>query len=175
MGAHCLSRAQLSAISKELKDSIVSVLKGAGQKAILVESCDSNFSPTEFLMTITPTNPRAAPIEVRIVSDFGAYLHIGRGAIFEVPFTGKRYTDNDFIEEITNLVSGVVYGGFEEEVFMSQSLIVGARGEIKAGVNLPKETSDAWMKLQWNLLKLFCKREKQLHVYESYLFETLVK
>lgn len=165
MPTESLDEVQLLAISERLRESVAGVLKGASHKLIFVESDGFHSIAKEALLAITPTSSTAAPVEIRIVPDFGAYVQIGKGSVFEVPFKAKRYTNYEFVEEITTLISGLVYGGFEEDVFVSRGVVVGASGEIESGGQLLRSASESWMKLGWNI---FRKREREHHKYTPY-------
>lgn len=119
----------------------------------------------EGVIRITPANPKSASIEIVLDKKFGAYLTVGRGSIFEIPFEGKRYTEADFVSEITNLVSGITHGGFQEDIFISRGKVVGASGSINAGGRLKTVVSDAWMKLGWRFLS---KRLREHYTYPPY-------
>ncbi|MGA2095670.1 MAG: hypothetical protein ABSH39_05180 [Candidatus Acidiferrum sp.] len=154
------SSESISSLSDRLKDSLEETLVGQA-----VQISTDIASTTEAVLKITPGNSSAAPIEIVLDREFGAYLTVGRGSVFEIPFVRKRSTAEDFVSEITNLTSGIANGGFQEDVVLSKGKVVGASGTINAGGRLNKPVSDTWMKLGWELLS---KRERERHIYQPY-------
>jgi hypothetical protein len=116
------------------------------------------------IIRVTPTNPNAAPVHVDLDPEFGAYLTIGQGAVFEVPFPNEL-RDRSFIDKIVDLISAVADGGFEEELILLKGTIVGATGRIPAAATLTSPVSDAWGQLNWSI---FSKKERKLRKYQSY-------
>ncbi len=148
-------------IVQSLRDSLESLLLGSSGQ---VQSAKSDTSK-EATLKITSTHPNRAPIEIILDEDFGAYLKVGKGSIFEIPFEGKRYTKHDFVEEITTLISGIISSGFEEDVLISKDKAVGASGIIKRGGRLTEDASESWRKIGWDL---FSKRVREHHSYMPY-------
>lgn len=151
----------LSTLCEQLKNSLEGILVGSPAGIAFAPTQSS----TEAILTITPTNSRAATVEITLDKEFGAYLRVGKASIFEIPFTGKRYTEADFIREITNLISGIVSSGFQEEVIISRGKIVGASGTINPGGRLHRVVSDAWMEVSMDSLR---KKEREHHDYVPY-------
>ena len=150
----------IPALYERLKDSLERALVANTAKI----STDT-VSSSEAVLKITPGNSSAAPIELVLDKEFGAYLKVGRGSIFEIPFPGKQSTEDDFIGKITDLISGIAKGGFQEEVVISKGKVVGASGTINAGGRLNAAVSDAWMKLGWAFLS---RRQRERHIYQPY-------
>jgi hypothetical protein len=123
-----------------LQKTLQSALAERNGELNLVESND----PETRTLKITSHNPNAAPVDIVLDQEFGAYVNVGKGSIFEVPFGGKRYTSEDFIGEITNLVGGIVNSGFQETVLIVKGRIVGASGIIKRGGQLQQDVSESW-------------------------------
>jgi hypothetical protein len=146
---------------QSLKESLELLLSGSSGQL----QCGSFQTSKEATLKITSTHPNRAPIEVTLDEDFGAYLKVGKGSIFEIPFEGKRYTKHDFAEEIIMLVSGIIGSGFEESVLISKGTVVGASGIIRRGGRLTKDASESWRKIGWNL---FSRREHEHHNYPPY-------
>jgi hypothetical protein len=134
---------------------------GKISEIVLTGPSDTN----EGVIKITPANLRSAPVGIVLDAKFGAYLTVGRGSIFEVPFEGKRHAGTDFVSEITNLVSGIANAGFQEDILVSKGKVVGASGSINAGGTLKTAVSDAWMKLGWRFL---IKRLREHYTYPPY-------
>lgn len=87
------------------------------------------------LVKLSPTRPGAASIEARVTGDL-IYLFFGRGAVFEVPESG-RYTSCSYLEEIRLLCSGVIAGKLRERVSIKGSKVVGAQSVIHLGERRP--------------------------------------
>jgi hypothetical protein len=84
----------LESVVQGLKDSLELLLSGSSGK---LESVSSN-SPKETSLRVTSTQPNRAPIEMTVDADFGAYLTVGKGSLFEIPFEGKHDAKHDFVE-----------------------------------------------------------------------------
>jgi len=72
---------------QSLKDSLEHLLMGSSGQ---LQSLSSNTSK-EATLKITSTQSGRAPIEITLDEDFGAYLEVGKGSLFEIPLEGKRY------------------------------------------------------------------------------------
>ncbi len=151
----------LESVVQGLKDSLELLLSGSSGK---LESVSSH-APKETTLRVTSTQPNRAPIEMTVDADFGAYLTVGKGSLFEIPFEGKHDTKHDFVEEISTLISGIMTGGFEEDVLIAKGAVVGASGIIRRGGRLTEDISESWRKIGWHLLS---KREREHHTYLPY-------
>ena len=143
---------------QSLKDSLELLLMGSSGQ---LQSLSSNTSK-EATLKITSTQSSRAPIEITLDEDFGAYLKVGKGSIFEIPLEGKRYIGRDFDEDVTSIVSAIISNGFEEDVLISRDTVVGASGIIRRGGRLTKDVSESWRKIGWDL---FSKRERERYTY----------
>jgi hypothetical protein len=141
--------------------SLESLLLGTSGRLLSVISENSK----EATLKITSTQPDRAPIEITLDEDFGAYLKVGRGSIFEIPFEGNRYTKYDFVEELAALVGGIINSGFEEDVVTSKDKVIGASGIIRRSGNLTQDAHESWRRISWDL---FSKRERTHHTYFPY-------
>jgi hypothetical protein len=122
-------------------------------------------SPQEVTIKITSTRAQGAPIDLTLDKDFGAYITVGKGSVFEIPFKGKRRGGNSFLEIVTTLIRAITQNGFEEYVLLSNGVVVGASGIIRRGGPLPTDVRESWRKLRWNP---FSKREREHHTYTPY-------
>src|SRR6267142_1853429 len=143
---------------QSLKDSLELLLMGSSGQ---LQSLSSNTSK-EATLKITSTQSSRAPIEITLDEDFGAYLKVGKGSIFEIPLEGKRYIGRDFDEDVTSIVSTIISNGFEEDVLISRDTVVGASGIIRRGGRLTKDVAESWRKIGWDL---FSKRERERYTY----------
>jgi len=148
-------------IVQDLRDSLELLLLGSSGE---LQSVSSD-STKETTLKIVSTQPERAPIEMTLEADFGAYLTVGKGSLFEIPFEGKRYTKHHFAEEITTLISGILSSGFEEDVLVSKGTVIGASGIIRRGGRLTKDVSESWRQLGW---AIFSKRKREHHSYLPY-------
>ncbi len=146
---------------QSLKDSLEHLLMGSSGQ---LQSLSSNTSK-EATLKITSTQSGRAPIEITLDEDFGAYLKVGKGSIFEIRLEGKRYIGRDFDEDVTTIVSAIISNGFEEDVLISRDSVVGASGIIRRGGRLTKDVSESWRKIGWDL---FSKRERKRYTYLPY-------
>jgi hypothetical protein len=110
---------------------------------------------------IEPANGRAAAIRA-IVGGEGVTLLFGRGAVFEVPSKGRRYTDLPCPEEVYALCSAVIAGMFQETVTSVGSRVVGARAKIDLGDSV---ASSMWREV---LFYLPWKRKIESLAYPAY-------
>ena len=110
---------------------------------------------------IQPANGRAAPIR-SIVGGEGVTLIFGRGAVFEVPSEGRRYTNLPCSEEVYTLCSAVTKGMFEEIITSLGSRVVGARAKIDLGDSV---ASSMWREV---LFYLPWKTKKDSLIYPAY-------
>ena len=122
-------------------------------------------SPQEIAIKITPTRAQGAPIDLTLDRDFGAYITVGKGSVFEIPFEDKRHGDSSFSEIVTTLIRAIIQNGFEEDVLVSNGVVVGASGIIRRGGALPTDVRESWRRLRWNL---FSKREREHYTYAPY-------
>lgn len=124
----------------------------------------SSESERQTTFTLSPANADAAEIEVIVARDLPAVgITIGRGAVYEVPVEGHRYTDLDFGEEIRAICLAAVDGGVRETVWYKGSDVVGGRGYAHIG---SREVGDHWRKLLSNPLR---RAVKVSFSYEPYL------
>jgi hypothetical protein len=144
-----------------LKDSIELLLLGSSGQL----KYDISKVLNEATLIITSTHPNRARIEITLDGDFGAYLKIGKGSIFEIPFEGKRYSQPGFRDDVTTLIAAVIRNGFQEDVLVSKGLVVGASGTIRGGGPLPADAKESWRKIGWDL---FSKPEREHHTYLPY-------
>lgn len=121
--------------------------------------------PKEATLEITSTRGCGAPIEVTLDEDFGAYLTVGKGSIFEIPFDDKRYSQRGFMDSVVTLISAIINNGFEEAVLISKGEVVGASAIIRRGGSLTTDAKDSWRKIGRHL---FSKRERERHTYPPY-------
>lgn len=125
----------------------------------------SSDTPTEITLRIKPTRANGAPIEVTLDKDFGAYLTVGKGSVFEIRFEDKRYSERGFTDNVVALVSAIIRNGFEEDVLLADGVVTGASGVIKRGGQLANDVRESWRKIRWGL---FSKREREHHIYVPY-------
>lgn len=100
------------------------------------------------MLVLTPSNPSAARIHVD-VSDESSFVSVslGRGAVFEVPLEGNRYSSLDFLDEIRALCMAAIRGHLVETVRFKGSEVVGARATAQIG---KAEVGDSWRKVFTN-------------------------
>jgi hypothetical protein len=96
--------------------------------------------------TFEPFGHDCARINAMLRCNYGVYLNIGKAAVFEIPLTGKRYTEYPFAEELKLLCTGVISDGFSEVVVTVNGETVGANGRIIIP-GIVKVASDGWLKL----------------------------
>jgi hypothetical protein len=116
----------------------------AGAAALEVDQAAETTSRRTIFLLI-PSNPSAARVHVDVEehSDVVA-VTLGRGAVFEVPREGHRYTDLDFLDEIRALCVAAISGELRETVLFKGDEVVGADAKVKVG---SIETGDSWRKL----------------------------
>jgi hypothetical protein len=114
-------------------------------------------------ISVTPTNPRAAPITVIVPNNEsdGVTLIAGKGSYFEIPPDGHRYMNLPLLDEVKSIASAVIAGGLRESVKMVGDEVVQGVGTI----NLPKPMTVRWGQLSF---RPFRKKEKREFSYEPY-------
>jgi hypothetical protein len=114
------------------------------------------------IFMLNPSNPSAARVHIDVEehSDVVA-VSLGRGAAFEVPREGHRYTDLDFLDEIRALCVAAIRGEFRETVLYKGDEIVGADARVMIGST---ETGDSWR----CLTNPFRRPVKRAFEYEPY-------
>jgi hypothetical protein len=114
---------------------------------------------------LTPTRPSAARIHVDVDEDSGiVFLSLGRGAVFEVPPEGRRYSDLSQLDEVRALCLATIRGEFRETVWLKGEDVVGGRGSATVG---SEEVGDLWRQLFTNPLRLRKKRSFEYEAYEE--------
>jgi len=119
----------------------------------------------EMTVKIVSRHSDGAPIHMILDEDFGAYLTVGRGSIFEIPFEGRRYTQESFTEDVKSLIEGIIKNGFEEEILILGGVVAGASGAIKRGGAISADIRESWRKIG---LRVFAKRTREHHLYSPY-------
>lgn len=125
----------------------------------------SSPDPKTSIIEIRPSNPKAARLEVRFEADFGAYLTVGVGSVFEIPLKGKRYTEFGFPQEVELLCRAVIEGNFKEYLLMSKGKLLGATGEVVLEDQRSSPVKESWVRLGLGLLS---RKERKVHSYEPY-------
>src|SRR5260370_40832787 len=84
------------------------------------ESCKVTFRDgddfSNIIANIEPFDSYCASINAHLLCNYGVVLKVGKGAVFEVPLKGKRYTTFDFDKELEMLCTAVIDGRFVETV-----------------------------------------------------------
>jgi hypothetical protein len=126
-------------------------------------SVENDISPRGKSLILTPSNPSAASIHVDVSDDSDVVtLTIGRGAVFEVPLEGHRYSRLPYLDEIRAICLAAIHGEIEETVWFKGRDIIGGTGSAKIGST---KVGDSWRKLFTNPLRRATKRS---FVYEPY-------
>lgn len=148
-----------ASIEAMLTSLVRSLPEGAAELEI-DRTAETTSRRTIFL--ILPSKSSAARIHVDVEehSDIVA-ITLGRGAVFEVPLEGHRYTDLDFIDEIRALCVGAIRGDFQETVLFKGDDVVGADARVRVG---SVETGDSWRRLT----NPFRRPVMRSYAYESY-------
>lgn len=116
------------------------------------------------ILVVTPANPSAARIHVEVEEQLDVVaVSLGRGAIFEVPAEGHRYTDLDCLDEVRALCVAAIRGELRETVLFKGDEVVGADATIKIG---SIETGDSWRQFT-NPLRRPVKRSFDYEPYAS--------
>jgi hypothetical protein len=125
-------------------------------------SVEGTGSDGEYLI-LTPSNPRAASIHIDVNDHSDVVtLTIGRGAVFEVPLEGKRYSDLPYLEEIRAICLAAIRGDITETVWFKGGEVIGGAGKAKIGSS---EVGDSWRRLFTNP---FRKSTKKKFIYDAY-------
>ena len=75
---------------------------------------------------LTPNRPSAARIHIDVDEQARiAFLAIGRGAVYEIPSDGRRYSDLSQLDELRALCLAAVRGEFRETVSLKGHEVVG--------------------------------------------------
>ena len=132
------------------------------------ESCKLTFRDGDDLSNviadIEPFDSYCAPIDARLLCNYGVVLKVGRGAVFELPLKGRRYTKLEFNKELELLCTAVIEGHFLETVDIVDGEIVGAIGRIDVP-DVAKPVKDAWAKIGKTL---FRKKTRVQYSYSPY-------
>jgi hypothetical protein len=97
--------------------------------------------------------------------EFGAYLTIGRGAVFEVPFS--KDDPKDYPNKVMTLIRAVVIDGFEEVVVERNGHIIGATGVIRQGAILDTSLRETWRKGGWNPFRRYDRKSYRYPPYSN--------
>ena len=154
-----------SMTTAEISAGFVSVFERL-RKSMPPSSCTIEFGTTgsDAIAIVKPTNVKAAEIDARLKLDFGVYLTLGKGTVFELPLKGKRYTNLPFFEELEAICKAVTLGKFEEGVSFVQDTVSSATGAVIIEGRKDMIT-DSWVKIGWNLFR----KKRTVHLtYESY-------
>lgn len=135
----------------------------AGCVSLQVDESIEKFGK-QVTVVLVPTNPDSARIHADLVVTYGAYLSFGRGAVFEIPLKGKRYTGLGFLAEVEALCKAVLQGRFEEDVVTVNGRVIGATGSVTLESGQGKVT-DSWTRIAFDL---FRKKVRSHHVYQPY-------
>jgi hypothetical protein len=84
-------------------------------------------------VSLIPSAPTAARITARVDDACDVTLCFGKGAVYEVPLRGKRFTDSPCLEEVRLLCLAVIDGLFTETVWFQGDEVVQARAEVRIG------------------------------------------
>ena len=130
------------AVEQVLTNLARSLPEGAAE-FVIDQTAETPTRRTIFLLI--PSKPSAARVHVDVEehSDVVA-VSLGRGAVFEVPREGHRYTDLDFLDEIRALCVAAVKGKLRETVLFKGDKVVGADAKLRVGT---VETGDSWRQL----------------------------
>jgi len=167
-GTAALDMQNQKSMTTEISAGFVSVFERL-KKSVPSSSCTIEFDLTgttgsDAIAIVKPTNVKAAEIDARLKLDFGVYLTLGKGTVFELPLKGKRYTNLPFFEELEAICKAVVLGKFEEGVSFVQDTVSSATGAVIIEGRKDMIT-DSWVKIGWNLFR----KKRTVHLtYESY-------
>jgi hypothetical protein len=115
-------------------------------------------------LILSPSNPAAAPIHIHVDHESDViWVTIGRGAVFEVPREGHRYSDLAYLDEVRAICFAAIRGEVEETVWFKGEDVVGGTAKAKIG---SRETGDSWRQLFTNPLR---HRTKKSFTYEPYI------
>lgn len=89
---------------------------------------------------------------------------MGRGAVYEVPPEGRRYSDLSQLDEVRALCLAAIRGEFRETVWFKGEDVVAGRGWATIG---SEEVGDLWRQLFTNPLRLRRKRSFAYSPYEK--------
>jgi hypothetical protein len=115
------------------------------------------------VIKMVPTDPKAAPITVIVPDDENADVTLvaGKGSYFEIPRTGRRYTNLPLLEELRAISRAVVNGKLHEEVTMDSGEVVSGIGHTE----VPDPVTVRWRKLSF---RAFGKTQTVRLRYEPY-------
>jgi len=115
------------------------------------------------MLVLSPSNSSAARIHVDVSDELGfVSVSLGRGALFEVPVEGHRYSDLDSLDEVRALCLAAVRGHLVETVRFKGSEVVGASATARIG---SAEVGDSWHKV---FVNPFRRGQKKTFTYEPY-------
>lgn len=119
-------------------------------------------SSTGYLtVVVTPSSDKAARIHAEVDDRVGVTLSFGKGAVFEVPVKGMRYTNLPCLEEVRALCMAVMAGRFEEEVLLVGTDVLGARAKIY----LDKPVNERWRELKFYPFRRIVKENLKYSAY----------
>jgi hypothetical protein len=143
---------ELMRIVRSLPEGVATLSVGAGDTARRKD------------LILIPSNPAAARIHVQVDEDLDVVgLTVGRGAVFEVPLEGHRYTDLPYLDEIRAICLAAIRGDVEETVWFKGGDVVGGAARARIG---SREIGDSWRQLFTNPLR---RSTKKSFVYEPYV------
>jgi len=147
-----------SAVEKVIGQIVQSLPAGV---ATLEVKRDSSGNTAGFVLA--PNRPSAARIHIDVDEQARiAFLAIGRGAVYEVPSDGHRYSDLSQLDELRALCLAAVRGEFRETVTFKGDEVVGGRGYARVA---SEEVGDLWRRVFTNPLRFSKKRSFE---YEPY-------
>ena len=149
-------------IVQDLVRSIQLLLSGTSGQFQL----DQKERTHEASLKIKSQLPNRAPIEIVVEEDFGAYLTVGKGSVFEIRLNSvEPGGQTGFSQKVLATIEAVIKNGFEEKVLVSRGIILGASGLIRASGPLKADLKESWRKIPWNI---FAKKTWEHHVYLPY-------
>lgn len=118
----------------------------------------------DFTIKVTPTNERAAEIEIDVADRDFAFLHAGQGTTFEIPPWGGVNMPVGQREQLRALIKAIVEGKFEEQLIYAGSQLVAGKGTAHLA---QKDVSVSWRRLTMGLLKSKTRKEMTYAPYAN--------
>ena len=116
-------------------------------------------------LILTPVHDDAARIHAEFDPDFGIYLSLGKGSVFDLPYGRRYYSSLGFLEELEGLCRAAMIGQFRERVTLVGAQVVGASSEVVFPGPQGPTATEAWRRLK---LFPFRKKTEEVLVYKPY-------
>ena len=154
----------LESLTSSVEKMIRQIAQSLPERVATLEVKRDSSCNAPFGFALTPNRPSAARIYIDVDEQARiAFLAIGRGAVYEVPSDGHRYSDLSQLDELRALCLAAVRGEFRETVSFKGDEVVGGRGYAVVG---SQEVGDLWRRAFTNPLRLSKKRSFEYEPYD---------